>query len=114
MERAVKAGPSLFVKLVTEELCPDCPLREEFSEGEVFVSLDKTNAPVSIADFNINDNENQVWFIAKGIVRRDNVITAFNGCERAVNNGSIDPRGLSCGALSKLQGRRESNGRKEV
>jgi hypothetical protein len=106
--RAIEANPSQMVELVMDELCPDCPLRTEFDGGKVFVSIDTRGAPTSAAAFNISDSDKPVWYAANGTVRRENLIDAFNDCERAVKNGSINALAISCGALIKLQGREEN------
>ena len=101
--RAEDSAVDTYVRLNMEELCENCPLKAEFGDGAVFASIDERVTSAEGVDFCINDNKNLIGYLAPGTVRTDDIKEAFNGCERAVSNGAVDPLELSCGAIAHLQ-----------
>ena len=104
--RAEQAAVSSMVHLELDDLCEDCPLRGEFNGGEVFANVNGRSMMGTGTEFYIGDGKKLEGFVARGIVRTSDIIKAFNGCEEAVEDGTIISHILACGAIARLQSRK--------
>jgi len=105
MARAQEAAPSNMIKLV--ELCDHfmCSCKQNFGDkspdllqiGRPVLEESKTSTPLYFSDSAGTENEQSVT----GVVRRDQIIKAINGCDGPV----ITSSGVICGALDTLRKR---------
>lgn len=100
--RAEQAAVSNMVKLEMDELCDDCPLKEQFT-GDVFLVIGGRSASGLRTEMQITDGEDLGGYIAEGVVRPSDVMDSFDNCEHSVENGIINSKKLICGALARLE-----------
>ena len=104
--RAEQAAVSSMVSIEMDELCDGCPLKDEFADGNVFANVNGRSLSGTGTEFYIGDESKLEGFVAHSIVRTPDIIKAFNGCEQPVNEGTIFPHNLVCGAVNMLQSRK--------